>query len=104
MERDWMRIEYGDDDLRRLAEDPDCRPRRLGRDVIVAYRKKIQILDAAKDERDLLAMRSLRLEQLAGDRAGTCSIRLNDQFRLILTFYTDDDGRVVVVLELVDYH
>lgn len=99
-----MRIEYGDDDLRRLAEDPDYRPRQWGRDVIVAYRKKVQILDAAKDERDLLAMRSLRLERLTADRAGTCSIRLNDQFRLILTFHTDDDGRVAVVLELVDYH
>jgi proteic killer suppression protein len=99
-----MRIEYGDDDLRRLAEDPAYRPRQWGRDVIVAYRKKVQILDAARDERDLLAMRSLRLERLAGDRDGKCSIRLNGQFRLILTFYTDDDGRVVVVLELVDYH
>ena len=49
-------------------------------------------------------MRSLNLEKLKGDRTGQYSIRLNDQFRLILTFRTEDDGRVVVVLELVDYH
>lgn len=99
-----MVIEYDDDELRRLAEDPDFRPRQWGRDVVVAYRKKIQILEVAKDERDLLAMRSLNLEKLKGDRAGQCSVRLNDQFRLILIFRTGDDGRVVVVLELVDYH
>lgn len=99
-----MHIEYKDDDLRRLAEDPRFRPRQWGRDVVVAYRKKIQILRSATDERDLLALRSLRLERLSGSREGTCSIRLNDQFRLILTFHTGDDGRVVVVLELVDYH
>jgi proteic killer suppression protein len=99
-----VRIEYGDEDLRRLASDADFKPKRWGRDVIMAYRKKIQILGAARDERDLRALRSLRLEQLAGNRAGTYSIRLNDQFRLILTFRTDEDGRVVVVLELVDYH
>jgi proteic killer suppression protein len=99
-----VQIEYRNEDLRRLAEDPNFRPRQWGRDVVVAYRKKIQILRSATDERDLLALRSLRLERLSGDREGTCSIRLNDQFRLILAFHTGDAGRVVVVLELVDYH
>lgn len=98
-----MRVEYQDEGLRRLAEELDFRPRRWGPDVIKAYRKKVQIIHAAKDERDLRALRSLRLEQLSGDRAGTSSIRLNDQFRLILTFKTEN-GRVAVILELVDYH
>lgn len=99
-----MKIEYDDEDLRRLAEDADFRPKRWGRDVIIAYRKKIQLLDSAEDERDLRAMRSLNLEKLKGDRTGHYSIRLNDQFRLILMFRTEADGRVVVVIELVDYH
>ena len=99
-----MKIEYGDEELRRLAEEADFRPKQWGRDLVVAYRKKIQVLDSAKDERDLRAMRSLNLEKLKGDRTGQYSIRLNDQFRLILTFRTEAGGRVVVVLELVDYH
>jgi len=37
-------------------------------------------------------------------RAGTSSIRLNKQFRLILKFATDNDVRVVIVIEMVDYH
>lgn len=99
-----MKIEYDDEDLRRLAEEADFRPKQWGRDVVVAYRKKVQLIDAAEDERDLYATRSLNLEKLKGDRSGHYSIRLNDQFRLILTFRTDDDGRVAVVIELVDYH
>ncbi|MDJ0311701.1 type II toxin-antitoxin system RelE/ParE family toxin [Arthrobacter sp. H35-D1] len=99
-----MRIVFDDETLRRLAEDPNFNPRKWGRDVIRAYRKKIQLIDAAQDERDLRAVRSLRLEKLEGDRTGTSSIRLNDQYRLILNFITDDSGRVAVVLELVDYH
>lgn len=99
-----MKIEYRDDDLRRLAEEIDFRPSHLGPDVIKAYRRKIFLLDSATDERDLRAMRSLRLEKLKGRRADQFSIRLNDQFRLILKFRTDEDGRVVLVLELVDYH
>ena len=96
-------MEYGDEDLRRLAEDAGFRTRRWRRDVVVAYRKKIQLLADAKDERDLRAMRSLNLEKPDGDRVGNCSIRLNDQFRLALTFHDEDDVRVVVVLDLVDY-
>jgi proteic killer suppression protein len=98
-----LRVEYGSDLLRRLAEDPDFRPKKWGTDVIRAYRKKLQLIVDATDERDLRAMRSLRLEQLSGDREGTSSIRLNDQFRLILNFKTEDE-RVAVILELVDYH
>ena len=104
MERLGVKIEYADEELRRLAEEIDFRPKKWGRDLVAAYRKKIQILDSAKDERDLSAMRSLNLEKLKGARAEQYSIRLNEQFRLILTFRTEDDDRVVVVLELVDYH
>lgn len=99
-----MKIEYGDEELRRVAEERDYRPRNWGRDLVVAYRKKIQVLDSAMDERDLRAVRSLNLEKLKGDRAAQYSVRLNDRFRLILTFHTKDDGRVVAVLEVVDYH
>lgn len=98
-----MRIEYHDEVLRRLAEDAGFAPKGWNRDVITSYRKKIQIIRAAKDERDLYALRGLRLERLKADREGQSSIRLNDQFRLILTFATDED-RVVVILEIVDYH
>lgn len=99
-----MRIVFENDDLRRLAEDASYTPRRWGADIIKAYRKKIQVLRAATDERDLYAMRSLRLEQLKGNRVGTSSLRLNDQFRLIIEFETDDEGRIVIVIEMVDYH
>ena len=99
-----MRIVFEDDDLRRLAEGASYAPRRWGADIIKAYRKKIQVLRAATDERDLYALRSLHLEQLKGNRAGSSSIRLNDQFRLVIKFRTDDDGRVVIVIEMVAYH
>ena len=98
-----MRVEFQDDDLCRLAKDPEFRPRGWGPDLIRAYRKKYQAIRAATDERDLRAQRSLRLEQLSGDRVGTSSIRLNDQYRLILSFRTDGE-RVAVLIEVVDYH
>lgn len=99
-----MRVEFASPELERLANDPEYSPKRWNRDVTRAFRRKLQLLDSATDERDLRAIKSLRLEKLSGDRAGTSSIRLNDQYRLILQFKTGDDGRIVLVLELVDYH
>lgn len=98
-----MRVEYHDEVLRRLAEEQGYAPKGWDPDVIKSYRKKVQLISAAGDERDLYALRGLRMEKLKGDRLGQTSMRLNDQFRLILTFKTEGD-RVAVLLEVVDYH
>ncbi|UTX35911.1 type II toxin-antitoxin system RelE/ParE family toxin (plasmid) [Micrococcus luteus] len=98
-----MRVEYYDDGLRRLAEEEGYTPKGWDPVVVKAYRKKVQVIVAAVDERDLYGMRGLRMERLKGDRQGQSSMRLNDQFRLILTFKTEGD-RVAVLLEVVDYH
>ena len=98
-----MDVEYDDPVLEQLATQADCAPKGWSRDVIRSYRKKVQIIRNATDERDLRNMRGLRLEKLKGDREGQFSIRLNDQFRLVLTFKSAAD-RTAVILEIVDYH
>lgn len=98
------RVEFDDDDLRRLYTDPTFHEPRLGPAITKQFRRRMQLLVAAADERDLYSLRGLRLEKLAVDRSGQHSIRLNDQFRLILRFDTDDEGRLVVIVELTDYH
>lgn len=42
-----------DDELRRWADDATDAPRRWASDIIKVYRKKIQVLRSATDERDL---------------------------------------------------
>lgn len=99
-----MRFEFEDDDLRRLYTEPGVRLPKFGSDLTKQYRKKMQVVAAAEDERDLYALRGLRLEKLVGDRTGQHSIRLNEQFRLILRLTTDEEGRLVIVVEIIDYH
>ena len=99
-----MRIEFADETLRKAAEVAEFRPKKWGPDLLKAYRKKINYLANAVDDRDLRQMKSLHLEKLSGDRKGTSSIRLNNQYRLILNFRTDIDGRTVIVLELSDHY
>ena len=99
-----MILEFEDDDLRRLYVELDFRLPSMGPDLTKQYRRKMALIANAPDERDLRAMRSLHLEKLEGDRKGQHSIRLNDQYRLIFRLKTGDDGRVAVVIEVVDYH
>ncbi len=76
----------------------------FGRDVVRAFRKVMQAIANAADERDLRALRSLHFEKLRGDRKGQRSLRLNDQWRLIVGIREDAEGRTIVVIEIVDYH
>lgn len=99
-----MQVDYEDEDLRSLAYEPDHRTSRWAPNVTKAYRRRIQQLHAAATDQDLRALKSLHLEKLKGDRAGTWSVRIDTQYRLILRFQTQDGGRLAIVVEAVDYH
>lgn len=99
-----MRYVITDPDLAAADEDERYRIARFGHDIHRAFRKVIGLIRSARDVRDLYAVRALKLEKLKADRAGQYSMRLNDQYRLIVLFKTDPDGQVMVVVEIVDYH
>lgn len=58
------------------------------------------MLDDADELKDLRSPPGNRLEQLAGDRKGQHSIRINDRWRVC--FVWTDNGPEQV--EIVDYH
>ncbi len=99
-----MDVRFADDRLRRLETDPTFRAREFGDDVVRSYRKKLQFIRAATNERDLYEMKSLHFEKLKGNRAHQRSVRLNKQWRLILELEADVGGKVVVVMSVEDYH
>lgn len=72
--------------------------------VVEAFFDVMAIIDAAPDERDLYALKSLHFEALKGDRAGERSLRLNKQFRLIVRLERDEEGSLVAVIKIEDYH
>lgn len=99
-----MRVYFDDDDLRRLYEDPKFVLSAFGSDVVKAFRKKVGFLLAADSELDLRNYSALHFEKLRGGRKGQHSIRLNRQWRLILRLESDGAGKLIVVVEIVDYH
>ena len=71
--------------------------------VVEAFFEAMAIIRAAKDERDLRAFKSLRLEKLSGKRKDEYSLRLNQQWRLIIKF-EEDEGKTVLIIGIEDYH
>ncbi len=76
------------------------RVRRWSLELQRAALRKLSILDAAEDLRDLRVPPGNRLEKLSGDRAGQYSIRINDQWRICFEWRQGDAYEA----EIADYH
>jgi len=67
-----------------------------------AYIQRINTLFAARDGRDLFALRALDMHPLKGERRGQFAIRLGERERLIVGF--EDDAWTIVRVEEVSRH
>lgn len=76
------------------------RPRRIPPDVRPRALRKLRMVDAAQRIEDLRIPPGNRLEKLAGDLAGSWSIRINDQWRIVFQW----DGRDAHEVTVTDYH
>jgi toxin HigB-1 len=94
-------IGYADEATRDVHTGVESRAaRRFGRDVRVVARRKLDLVGAAADIRDLAIPPGNRLEKLKGRLAGLYSIRVNDQFRIVFRFHAGNASDV----QIVDYH
>jgi proteic killer suppression protein len=57
---------------------------------------------SAPDERDFYKQKSLHFEKLKG--SNDRSMRLNDQYRLILRLEPNGDTKTAVIVSVTDYH
>jgi proteic killer suppression protein len=85
-------------DTERLFERQSVR--KFGKDVQRVGLRKLRMLDAATSLQDLRVPPGNRLERLLGDRAGQCSIRINEQWRICFRWREGDAYDV----EIADYH
>jgi len=98
-----MEIEFGSERLDRLEVDLAF-DMGLPPAIVKAYRRRCQSIRAARDERDLREVRGNRFEKLKGERSHQCSMRLNDQFRLIVEIKPATPKNTLVVVAVEDYH
>lgn len=98
-----MDMEFADSDLERMAREADATGG-FSQAIVRAFRRRIQFIEAAVDERDFYQMRSLHFEKLKGDRSHQRSLRLNDQWRLILEIIPGNPKNTIRIVAIEDYH
>lgn len=72
--------------------------------VVRAFRKRMWSIRNAVDERDLRESKGNHFEKLKGDREHQHSMRLNDQWRLIVEIEGKGANKKLVVVGIEDYH
>lgn len=98
-----MEVDFDDARLDRLETDRDF-DSGFGPEVVKGFRKLMQQIRGAVDERDFYAMKSLHFEKLEGARAHERSMRINKQWRLILELNGQAPHKRVLVKKIEDYH
>lgn len=98
-----MEVTFADSKLDRLETDPQYD---AGHDqaIVRAFRRRMQAIRAAEDERVFYQLNSWRFEKLKGDRSHQRSIRLNDQWRLIIEIEKNQPKNTVIIVAIEDYH
>jgi toxin HigB-1 len=96
-----MILTFGNKLARDLVEENNSREvRAFPPELIRTARKKLAILHAARELKDLLSPPGNRLEKLKGERSESYSIRINDWWRIIFQFA----GGNAEDVRVEDYH
>lgn len=98
-----MEAQFRDGRLNRLETDPKY-DGGFSQAVVTGFRKRMQMIRAAPDERVFYQLKSLHFEKLQGNRSHQYSVRLNDQWRLIIEFEGNAPQKTVVIMSIEDYH
>ncbi len=98
-----MKIEFADDDLAQICTDQAFR---LGLPVAVIKTARFRLiqLEAARDERDLRNLKGLHYKKGKGERDGTRSVRINDQYRIVFTLADEERPPIIRIIHIGDTH
>jgi toxin HigB-1 len=98
-----MDVNFKNESLDRLETDAKYNAG-FGDVIVRAYRRAMLHIRAAADERTFYARRSFNFEKLKADREGQYSMRLNEQWRLIVELIGEAPNKTVFIIEITDYH
>lgn len=98
-----MEVQFASEVLDRLETDATFNAG-YSQAIVSAFRKRMHLIRNSLDERDFYALKSLHFEKLRGNRSHQHSMRLNDQWRLILEFDKENHPKTIIVIGIEDYH
>jgi proteic killer suppression protein len=100
-----MVVEFETEELKELYTTNKLRGKQqFPVQVIRQYRLRVYTLIHIEKLEDLRQLRGWNLEQLKGDRKGQYSLRLNDQYRLILTPKDNNSIKIVLINEISKHY
>ncbi|MBD5182115.1 MAG: addiction module killer protein [Bacteroidales bacterium] len=99
-----MEITFDKEYLRELYEygRSSDKKHRFQPQIVSRYQLRIKTLTEARGIEDLYPLRSLRYEVLSGDKAGICSIRFNDQYRIEFTVIKVESETLVTICNILE--
>lgn len=98
-----MEVRFATNELEALENGDNC-DGKYSEAIVKKFAKILNFIRAASNEHDFRAMRSLNFEKLKGKRQHQNSFRINDQWRLIVAIEKQENGNVVIVVDIEDYH
>jgi proteic killer suppression protein len=98
-----MEVEFADDLLGRLERELQFTAGFTAA-TVKGFRKRMQLIRAAMDERDLYMMKGAHFEKLKGARSHQRSMKCDSQWRLILELHQKGSEKVVRIIAIEDYH
>ncbi|MFL9485278.1 type II toxin-antitoxin system RelE/ParE family toxin [Chitinophagaceae bacterium LWZ2-11] len=104
-----MVVLFIDQDLEKIYKKGEEKGKPIyGEGVIKAFIRKIDILIAVNNSRELAQLKSLNFEKLKKEYVGFCSVRVNNQYRIVFKIIKEKDRKEVIEIaeihEQTDYH
>jgi proteic killer suppression protein len=99
-----MEIKFEKDYLRELYETSKTadKKHRFQPQVVAKYQKTVGILKSVLHVEDLFKFNALCYEVLKGDKKGTSSVRVNDQYRIEFTVNQVVSETVVTICNILE--
>lgn len=101
-----MEIKFEKDYLRELFYEgvTSDKQHRYQPEIVKRYVRTVNILDSVEKVVDLYRYRSLRYEKLQGDKKGTESVRVNDQYRIEFKSSEKEGITICNIIELSNHY
>ncbi len=96
-----MRFKFNDKRLERLYTNEEG-VHKFPTLIVKRFFEAVATIAAASDTRDLFKLKGLRFKKLRRDPA-LHSLRLNQQYRLLVTIPRDNDGQYILILKIDDH-
>lgn len=100
-----MEVRHEDSELEKIEFDENYNGK-MDHKLARCFRKVMNIVRSVDNETELYNWRSLNFEKLKGKRCDEYSLRLNDQWRLIVEIehQAGSNANICVVISIEDYH